>query len=106
MKNSTSTTFTSISCWILTIIIIVLIMAPPKTQCSAIPLQQILTTNPHNFPVVSNSLPFSPSPPRLLLQHRKRHQPPPPARDGGDEIDPRYGIQKRLVPSGPNPLHN
>uniref|UniRef100_M4D7J1 Uncharacterized protein n=1 Tax=Brassica campestris TaxID=3711 RepID=M4D7J1_BRACM len=26
--------------------------------------------------------------------------PPPPA------IDPRYGVDKRLVPSGPNPLHN
>ncbi|EOA37146.1 hypothetical protein CARUB_v10010464mg [Capsella rubella] len=26
--------------------------------------------------------------------------PPPP------EIDPRYGVDKRLVPSGPNPLHN
>ncbi|PSS28817.1 CLE10p like [Actinidia chinensis var. chinensis] len=23
-----------------------------------------------------------------------------------DEIDPRYGVEKRLVPSGPNPLHN
>ncbi|KAJ0257791.1 CLAVATA3/ESR [Hirschfeldia incana] len=27
--------------------------------------------------------------------------PPPPL-----EIDPRYGVDKRLVPSGPNPLHN
>ncbi|ESQ34289.1 hypothetical protein EUTSA_v10009109mg [Eutrema salsugineum] len=27
--------------------------------------------------------------------------PPPPS-----EIDPRYGVDKRLVPSGPNPLHN
>ncbi|KAJ0247572.1 CLAVATA3/ESR [Hirschfeldia incana] len=27
--------------------------------------------------------------------------PPPPP-----EIDPRYGVDKRLVPSGPNPLHN
>ncbi|KAF9674379.1 hypothetical protein SADUNF_Sadunf10G0121200 [Salix dunnii] len=27
--------------------------------------------------------------------------PPPPS-----EIDPRYGVEKRLVPSGPNPLHN
>ncbi|CAN8313227.1 unnamed protein product [Cochlearia groenlandica] len=28
--------------------------------------------------------------------------PPPPL----PEIDPRYGVDKRLVPSGPNPLHN
>jgi len=24
----------------------------------------------------------------------------------GVEIDPRFGVDKRLVPSGPNPLHN
>ncbi|KAF5752068.1 hypothetical protein HS088_TW02G01088 [Tripterygium wilfordii] len=34
-----------------------------------------------------------------------KHPPPPPPYDG-DEIDPRYGVEKRLVPSGPNPLHN
>ncbi|XWS64203.1 hypothetical protein CRYUN_Cryun06bG0166200 [Craigia yunnanensis] len=31
-------------------------------------------------------------------------QPPPPPEL--NEIDPRYGVEKRLVPSGPNPLHN
>lgn len=32
---------------------------------------------------------------------------PPSAGGEGDEaIDPRYGVQKRLVPSGPNPLHH
>ncbi|KAI3467146.1 hypothetical protein Pfo_023809 [Paulownia fortunei] len=30
-------------------------------------------------------------------------QPGPP---GGSQIDPRYGVEKRLVPSGPNPLHH
>ncbi|ERN05435.1 hypothetical protein AMTR_s00007p00237640 [Amborella trichopoda] len=24
----------------------------------------------------------------------------------GGEIDPRYGVEKRLVPTGPNPLHH
>ncbi|XP_010470913.1 PREDICTED: CLAVATA3/ESR (CLE)-related protein 10-like [Camelina sativa] len=38
--------------------------------------------------------------------HRSSRQPlfsspPPPS-----EIDQRYGVEKRLVPSGPNPLHN
>ncbi|AEE34910.1 CLAVATA3/ESR (CLE)-related protein 10 [Arabidopsis thaliana] len=38
--------------------------------------------------------------------HRSSRQPlfsppPPPT-----EIDQRYGVEKRLVPSGPNPLHN
>lgn len=32
--------------------------------------------------------------------------PPEPPTDIEDEIDQRYGVQKRLVPSGPNPLHN
>ncbi|KAE8694231.1 CLAVATA3/ESR (CLE)-related protein 12 [Hibiscus syriacus] len=30
--------------------------------------------------------------------HRPEHS--------GNEIDPRYGVEKRLVPSGPNPLHH
>uniref|UniRef100_J3L4D6 Uncharacterized protein n=1 Tax=Oryza brachyantha TaxID=4533 RepID=J3L4D6_ORYBR len=30
---------------------------------------------------------------------------PPPSRDG-EVIDVRYGVSKRLVPTGPNPLHN
>ncbi|KMT08978.1 hypothetical protein BVRB_6g136910 [Beta vulgaris subsp. vulgaris] len=32
--------------------------------------------------------------------------PPPPPPSLASEIDPRYGVEKRLVPSGPNPLHN
>ncbi|KAL0420921.1 UNVERIFIED_CONTAM: CLAVATA3/ESR (CLE)-related protein 9 [Sesamum latifolium] len=44
---------------------------------------------------------------RFHLQRLHRCPPlPPPPRDDGDEIDPRYGVEKRLVPSGPNPLHN
>ncbi|XP_010460289.1 PREDICTED: CLAVATA3/ESR (CLE)-related protein 9-like [Camelina sativa] len=38
------------------------------------------------------------------IHRSSRKQPilsPPPL-----EIDPRYGVDKRLVPSGPNPLHN
>ncbi|XP_022727019.1 CLAVATA3/ESR (CLE)-related protein 9-like [Durio zibethinus] len=32
--------------------------------------------------------------------------PKPPPQPELNEIDPRYGVEKRLVPSGPNPLHN
>ncbi|KAK3222897.1 hypothetical protein Dsin_009922 [Dipteronia sinensis] len=39
-----------------------------------------------------------------LRQHQ--HSPPPPPPSSLDEIDTRYGVEKRLVPSGPNPLHN
>ncbi|KAI3454831.1 hypothetical protein Pfo_011494 [Paulownia fortunei] len=122
MKNPSSTTSNSTTAataatsirWISAGVIIVL-MAAANTECSSIALQETLT-NPHKFPnhqpQVSNSLSFSPSPPRLFLQARRLHQPPPqpptppPPSEGGDEIDPRYGIEKRLVPSGPNPLHN
>ncbi|RCV06221.1 hypothetical protein SEVIR_1G144900v4 [Setaria viridis] len=31
---------------------------------------------------------------------------PPSSVGKGEEIDPRYGVQKRLVPTGPNPLHH
>ncbi|KAK9051129.1 hypothetical protein SSX86_027755 [Deinandra increscens subsp. villosa] len=29
-----------------------------------------------------------------------------PHEQGGSHIDPRYGVEKRLVPTGPNPLHH
>ncbi|KAI4344046.1 hypothetical protein L6164_011321 [Bauhinia variegata] len=37
--------------------------------------------------------------------HHRSHRPvhPEPAKS---DIDPRYGAQKRLVPTGPNPLHH
>ncbi|KAJ9187403.1 hypothetical protein P3X46_002873 [Hevea brasiliensis] len=39
--------------------------------------------------------------------HRLLGPPPPtPPSPPNEEIDPRYGVEKRLVPSGPNPLHN
>ncbi|KAF6993178.1 hypothetical protein CFC21_010104 [Triticum aestivum] len=49
--------------------------------------------------------------------HRQRHHrlpskwnwqrvPPSAAPGDGQEIDPRYGVEKRLVPTGPNPLHH
>ncbi|CAH8390158.1 unnamed protein product [Eruca vesicaria subsp. sativa] len=39
-----------------------------------------------------------------IHHHSSRRQPFAPAPPL--EIDPRYGVDKRLVPSGPNPLHN
>ncbi|KAJ4909727.1 CLAVATA3/ESR (CLE)-related protein 12 [Raphanus sativus] len=50
----------------------------------------------------SHSFDFTP------FQHRQNnhHQPRSDQGHGGDEIDPRYGVEKRRVPSGPNPLHH
>ncbi|KAF5727768.1 CLAVATA3/ESR (CLE)-related protein 12-like [Tripterygium wilfordii] len=43
-----------------------------------------------------------PAQPRLQLQVQPDdHQTP-----AVSEIDPRYGMEKRLVPTGPNPLHH
>ncbi|KAL9998118.1 hypothetical protein Hdeb2414_s0004g00123561 [Helianthus debilis subsp. tardiflorus] len=36
--------------------------------------------------------------------HRHHHHHQHPAE--GSEIDPRYGVEKRRVPTGPNPLHH
>ncbi|KAJ1285521.1 hypothetical protein BS78_03G285900 [Paspalum vaginatum] len=38
-------------------------------------------------------------------QHHRLLPMPPPSRDD-EEVDPRYGVSKRLVPSGPNMLHH
>ncbi|GAU47531.1 hypothetical protein TSUD_94360 [Trifolium subterraneum] len=41
------------------------------------------------------------------IYHKNMHSVPiPPQENNGVEVDPRYGVDKRLVPSGPNPLHN
>ncbi|KAK9935056.1 hypothetical protein M0R45_022171 [Rubus argutus] len=42
----------------------------------------------------------------LCIQLHKTQPLPPPPSPSDHEIDPRYGVEKRLVPSGPNPLHN
>ncbi|OMO83079.1 hypothetical protein COLO4_22708 [Corchorus olitorius] len=39
-------------------------------------------------------------------RHRPRHVPDVQPEPSGNEIDPRYGVEKRLVPTGPNPLHH
>ncbi|VVA95214.1 unnamed protein product [Arabis nemorensis] len=44
---------------------------------------------------------FTPFSKDLRRKHHREVSSP-----GGSEIDPRYGVEKRLVPSGPNPLHH
>ncbi|XP_062118883.1 CLAVATA3/ESR (CLE)-related protein 13 [Humulus lupulus] len=44
---------------------------------------------------------------RHHARHHHRHLPAEPdPGGGGTQIDPRYGVEKRLVPTGPNPLHH
>ncbi|PSR88238.1 CLE13p like [Actinidia chinensis var. chinensis] len=44
----------------------------------------------------------------FLKHHRHNHHNRKNLPDvhGPPEIDPRYGVDKRLVPTGPNPLHH
>ncbi|PSR84919.1 CLE13p like [Actinidia chinensis var. chinensis] len=37
-----------------------------------------------------------------FLKHRHNHH----RQKQSPEMDPRYGVEKRLVPTGPNPLHH
>ncbi|KAM3246137.1 CLAVATA3/ESR (CLE)-related protein 13 [Capsicum chinense] len=41
--------------------------------------------------------------PFMKRHHHRKHLSPPPE---STEIDPIYGVEKRLVPTGPNPLHH
>ncbi|CAA3033601.1 Hypothetical predicted protein [Olea europaea subsp. europaea] len=52
----------------------------------------------HRKTMASTKFDFSP----FLNRHHREHSP----ERGPPEIDPRYGIEKRLVPTGPNPLHH
>ncbi|XP_065864535.1 CLAVATA3/ESR (CLE)-related protein 12-like [Euphorbia lathyris] len=47
-----------------------------------------------NRKMLATNFDFSP----FLNRHRHRHT--------GTRIDPRYGAEKRIVPTGPNPLHH
>ncbi|XP_052198550.1 CLAVATA3/ESR (CLE)-related protein 12 [Diospyros lotus] len=52
---------------------------------------------PANRKVLENSKKFDFTP--FLRNHSRKHPPE-------SEIDPLYGVEKRLVPTGPNPLHH
>ncbi|CAA7053549.1 unnamed protein product [Microthlaspi erraticum] len=51
---------------------------------------------------LSHRFDFTPFQRRENNYHHRRSREKPT----GDEIDPRYGVEKRRVPSGPNPLHH
>ncbi|KAK9278073.1 hypothetical protein L1049_027631 [Liquidambar formosana] len=49
---------------------------------------------------------FTPFLPRHHHRHHHRRHVPVQPEPAESEIDPRYGVDKRLVPTGPNPLHH
>ncbi|KAF4398766.1 hypothetical protein G4B88_028129 [Cannabis sativa] len=63
------------------------------------------STSSGNRKLLLSSSKFDFSPFIHRQHHHHRHLPAEP--DPGDpRIDPRYGVEKRLVPTGPNPLHH
>ncbi|KAK9996399.1 hypothetical protein SO802_021085 [Lithocarpus litseifolius] len=62
------------------------------------------TTTSSNRKVLISKIDFS----QFLQQQQQqqRHHVAAPPESAGTEIDPRYGAEKRLVPTGPNPLHH
>ncbi|KAH6754919.1 CLAVATA3/ESR-RELATED 9 [Perilla frutescens var. hirtella] len=109
MKNSPPPTTNSASstvgstCSIVIIIVIVLCSAA-NTECSSSTLQDKSAYADKILNHVGDSHPSYPSPHRLLLRRLRLCQTPPPPH--GRKIDPRYDVEQRLVPGGPNPLHN
>ncbi|CAL0318211.1 unnamed protein product [Lupinus luteus] len=77
-----------------------------RVQTHALPPKNPSRNSHKNLPYCDS---FSKRKPRSLcieLQklHHKLHGAVPPSKEIG--VDTRYGAEKRLVPSGPNPLHN
>ncbi|OIW01529.1 hypothetical protein TanjilG_19455 [Lupinus angustifolius] len=79
---------------------------------SKINKKQIIEAN-HSLPshqtlisrkVLASKFDFSP----FFKHHHDKHQPSVEVQHNpsGSEIDPRYGVEKRRVPTGPNPLHH
>ncbi|CAH1417072.1 unnamed protein product [Lactuca virosa] len=112
MKNTLSSTPPPLWKFLLLLLLLLLI---PFTSSKKSPETSIHhRLHDHHCATATISTPKHPHPPCLQTQtlHPRRPpqpplppqhlQPPPPP----EEIDPRYGVAKRLVPSGPNPLHN
>ncbi|KAL5818028.1 hypothetical protein ACOSQ3_026406 [Xanthoceras sorbifolium] len=61
----------------------------------------------HSRKLLAGKFDFTPFlPHRHHRHHHRTHVPQRPEPTTGKEIDPRYGVEKRLVPTGPNPLHH
>ncbi|XAR65381.1 hypothetical protein NMG60_11009492 [Bertholletia excelsa] len=59
---------------------------------------------PSLHPQISRQVKFDFTP--FLKHHRHNHHRKHPLKPAVGEIDPLYGHEKRLVPTGPNPLHH
>ncbi|KAG5240355.1 clavata3/esr-related family protein [Salix suchowensis] len=78
-----------------------------RNQTSSTGISSISHHPFHNRKVLASKFDFTP----FQKHHQQQHENPFPGEDehkkaARSEIDPRYGVEKRLVPTGPNPLHH
>ncbi|KAB5544724.1 hypothetical protein DKX38_012836 [Salix brachista] len=78
-----------------------------RDQTSSTSISSISHHPFHNRKALVSKFDFTP----FQKHHQQQHENPLPGEDehkkaARSEIDPRYGVEKRLVPTGPNPLHH
>ncbi|GLU16978.1 hypothetical protein SLE2022_333780 [Rubroshorea leprosula] len=115
MKSSSFSTIISDHCRLLISLLLFLIVLFPSLASTTRPKNLTSAPRKHIPSLLLRHHSCSSFPhanPRSLcfqlqgIQKRGYFSPPPPPPPSLKEIDPRYGAEKRLVPSGPNPLHN
>ncbi|KAG7032247.1 CLAVATA3/ESR (CLE)-related protein 10, partial [Cucurbita argyrosperma subsp. argyrosperma] len=77
--------------------------ASPTTSTHPLPHRELQQLHPCDALTHENSRSLCIHLYRVYQHHLPVHVPQMLTHNG---IDPRYGVEKRLVPSGPNPLHN
>ncbi|KAI7995997.1 CLAVATA3/ESR (CLE)-related protein 9 [Camellia lanceoleosa] len=96
--SSSSTMLSSHRLQILTLVLLLLLLILLSSSSSIQSYNTISAETPSSTSTRYDLLP--------RIRHGPPLPPPPSPLDHDSEIDPRYGVEKRLVPSGPNPLHN
>ncbi|KAJ8509859.1 hypothetical protein OPV22_000293 [Ensete ventricosum] len=106
----TSSSFPSVALWAL--ILVVAFLSPASTshlsQDDDTVAAYVCRRQYHHRAASSSSL-LRGLPSWCLRPRPGQLQPPPqppPGEEEEEEVDPRYGVEKRFVPTGPNPLHN
>ncbi|KAI9111696.1 hypothetical protein K1719_017386 [Acacia pycnantha] len=96
---------------LLLLLLLYLLFFVCSVNCRNLPSTTTATLHRHHLHHRRDCESFSNETPRSLCFQLQRipktntlH--PLPAAPRNNEIDPRYGVEKRLVPTGPNPLHN
>ncbi|KAG6601759.1 CLAVATA3/ESR (CLE)-related protein 12, partial [Cucurbita argyrosperma subsp. sororia] len=86
-----------------------------KMNCKSIPNITFSYSSSSNHPLttrkeLASKVDFTPFFPHPQPNRPRKHSRPAvklePPDSAADDVDPLYGVEKRRVPNGPNPLHN